>query len=164
MANAFGPAALRDAAVQGDLDVCRRLLDQNADPNQANTALYLASSKGFVKVVHLLLDRNADPNKETTHRSTALHVAAHGGYVEVVRLLLGRDADPNTVRADKLGAAALYMASSRGQFRPCRIFHLRTCPLITAQNHLQYQDNTVQCVVYSSILQSGHGFRVRSDS
>jgi ankyrin repeat protein len=87
------------AAGLGRVDEFRRLLaSANDDANYENRqrALALASQLGYPGIVRLLLDAGEDPNRYNpvgTHaHSTPLHQAAAGGHAEVVRLLVERGA------------------------------------------------------------------------
>eukprot|EP00049_Salpingoeca_infusionum_P014711 m.278000 g.278000 ORF g.278000 m.278000 type:complete len:187 (+) comp15735_c0_seq4:200-760(+) len=57
---------IHTAAVKGDCDIVRLLLDNGADANQCNfkreTPLFLAVVESHLDVVQLLLERGADPN------------------------------------------------------------------------------------------------------
>jgi ankyrin repeat protein len=60
------------AAQLGQLEICRTLLDQNADINLKNGSgvapLFLAARQGHVDVVSLLLASGADPNTQVRTR------------------------------------------------------------------------------------------------
>jgi len=119
MASGFLPDAKSRKIVQ-------LLLEHGADPNFGveqgdETALSIASLRGYPKIVNLLLEAGADPNMGMEHRwGTALHPAsgAHGGShdsnvnpddrQQVVRLLLEAGADPNI--EDDRGKPALSYA------------------------------------------------------
>ncbi len=60
-----GPA-LRQAAIKGDINSVKPLLDQGADVNESfygETALMVASGYGHIEIVKLLLNRGADIDK-----------------------------------------------------------------------------------------------------
>lgn len=91
-----GTTPLMQAALYGDTDSVRLLLDNGADPNIANeagaTALMWAVNE--LEKTRLLLDRGADVNARSADSRTALLIAAgRFGSREVVRLLLDRGAD-----------------------------------------------------------------------
>lgn len=97
--NLRGPAGvtpLMQAALYGDADSVRLLLDKGADPNIANeagaTALMWAVDD--IEKARLLLDHGADVNARSADSRTALLIAAgRFGSREVVKLLLDRGAD-----------------------------------------------------------------------
>jgi ankyrin repeat protein len=91
-----GVTPLMQAALYGDVDSVRLLLDNGADPNIANeagaTALMWAADD--IEKTRLLLDRGADVNARSADSRTALLIAAgRFGSREVVKLLLDRGAD-----------------------------------------------------------------------
>ncbi|GIW87841.1 MAG: glucan biosynthesis protein [Isosphaeraceae bacterium] len=61
--------------------------------------LVWAALRGDLETTRLLLDAGADPNRSSADRSTALHSAAFFGQAEIVRLLLDRGADVNARQA-----------------------------------------------------------------
>lgn len=97
------------AAVKGDLERVRELLDQ--DPSLANRvsdygSYYLgcgapiknAAAEGHIEVVKLLLARGADPNlpeEGIAPRGHALYSAVANGHYEIAKLLLEHGAYPN---------------------------------------------------------------------
>jgi ankyrin repeat protein len=97
--NLRGPAGvtpLMQAALYGDVDSLRLLLDNGADPNLRNeagaTALMWAVDD--IDKTRLLLDRGADVNARSADSRTALLIAAgRFGCREVVKLLLDHGAD-----------------------------------------------------------------------
>ena len=56
---------LHEATQLGNLEICRKLLGANANPNLKDsldeTALHKASSSGHLEIIELLLDSGADP-------------------------------------------------------------------------------------------------------
>ena len=105
-------------------DIAILLLERGADteiPSRLDqTALYMASSRGYADVVRSLIDRGADLNTicEDCDEGgddmmwTPLHVAIYKERQDIAILLLERGA--NTVILSRLDQTALYMASSRG--------------------------------------------------
>ncbi|HXF39825.1 MAG TPA: ankyrin repeat domain-containing protein [Blastocatellia bacterium] len=93
-----GTTPLMQAALYGDAESVRLLLDNGADPNIRNeagaTALMWAVSD--LEKTRLLLDRGADVNARSEDSRTALLIAAgRFGCRDVVKLLLDRGADVN---------------------------------------------------------------------
>lgn len=99
--NAIGTAGappLMWAALEGDLEMIRSLLDRGADPNVANeagaTALMWAIPD--LSKVSALLEKGANPNARSKAGRTPLMIAASiYGATDVVKLLLDRGADPS---------------------------------------------------------------------
>jgi ankyrin repeat protein len=101
-----GSTPLMYAALYGDLDSVRLLLDGGADSNLRNeagaTALMWALAD--VEKARLLLDRRADVNARSDNGRTPLLIAAsRRGSGAVVRLLLERGADPAVKCASYFG-------------------------------------------------------------
>lgn len=114
--------AIRSAALHGELDSVRALLNRGArlnlpvaaalgllddarqllprtTPEDRHLALTLAADLGHVEVVRLLLDAGEDPNRYNPigghSHTTPLHQAAGAGHEAVVRLLVERGARLN---------------------------------------------------------------------
>lgn len=103
------------AAPCGKADTVRLLLDGvdiNWKDGSGQTALAIASRKGFVRIVRLLLEAGADPNIQDASKFTALMHAADLGHVSIVRLLLDHGA--NWEIKEWMGRTALVLASHRG--------------------------------------------------
>lgn len=110
-----GTTPLMYAALYGDVDSLRRLLDAGADPNARNesgvTALMWAVDD--LEKTHLLLERKADPNARSQNARTPLLIAADRfGSAPVLKLLL--DAGANAGFAGLRGSTALSEAASIG--------------------------------------------------
>lgn len=60
-----------------------------------DTALILASEKGYADIVAYLLEKGADPKKANVSGDTALSMAAQRGYANIVAMLLDKGVDPN---------------------------------------------------------------------
>src|SRR5690348_16278098 len=89
--------ALVEAALQGDYERARTLLEKGADPNahddipdwyQDQSALMFAARAGHLEIVRLLLEKGADPNAIVCScRQTAMAWAASHGQTDQVQLL-----------------------------------------------------------------------------
>lgn len=92
------------AALSGDIEVMRLLLEHGADPNiattQGSTALMAAaginwipgqtwshSEAEYVEAVKLCLDRGADVNASNSLGLTAMHGAANRGWESIIQIL-----------------------------------------------------------------------------
>ena len=93
---------LQGAAIRGNTNLAKLLLDNGADPNKTAhwghshglTALHWAAASHHKDVVKLLLNRGAAPNQVNEFGVTPLHWAAKRGNKEVVELLLKGGAEP----------------------------------------------------------------------
>lgn len=94
---ALRPADLPAAAMAGDRDAVRRLLDLGFDVDspdaQGCTALLRAAGGGFTAVVELLLARGADAQRAAHTGATPLSAAVSMRQVEIVGALLAAGAD-----------------------------------------------------------------------
>jgi ankyrin repeat protein len=116
-ANAKGPGGstpLMYAALYGDIQSLRWLLDAGADPNVRNNgnASALMWAIGDLEKTRLLLDRGADVNARSDEGRTPLAIAA--GQREsgpVVKLLLDRGANPTAGGRSPNDATPLELAA-----------------------------------------------------
>jgi len=111
------PATVADAAMKGDLDVLRQLLDEGGDLNAARgdgmTGLHWAAKTGDLEVARLLLEREAALESSTRVGShTPLHVASSFGHDAVVNALVEAGADVNA--KTETGASPLHFAAASG--------------------------------------------------
>jgi ankyrin repeat protein len=105
-----GSTPLMYAALYGQAETVRRLLDKGADPNLKNdagaTALMWAVDD--VEKTRQLLDHGADPNVLSADGRTALTIAAQRfGASPLVKLLLDHGAEISPPRGSPVNAAAL---------------------------------------------------------
>lgn len=85
-----GPTRLMVAAVRGDIDRMKLLLDEGANVNErANTAtaLICAAAAGKKQSVVLLLERGAETQHQDQRGATARFYAEARGHDEIVRLI-----------------------------------------------------------------------------
>jgi ankyrin repeat protein len=103
-ANFDGQTPFIRAALSGDIEVMRLLLQHGADPNvataQGSTALmaaaginwipaqtYTRSEADYVEAVKLCLERGAPVNAANSLGLAAIHGAANRGWVSVIQIL-----------------------------------------------------------------------------
>ena len=83
------------AALKGDLDIVRQLIDRGADVNKPGwTPLHYAATGGNVEVIRVLLDAHAYIDAESPNGTTPLMMAARYGSEDGVKVLLEAGADP----------------------------------------------------------------------
>ena len=90
---------MADAAMEGNLDVVRKLVaggtDVNAPQGDGMTALHWAAERGDTEMIDLLVVAGARLDAVTRNgRYTPLHLAGSQGNASVIRLLLEAGADP----------------------------------------------------------------------
>ena len=113
--NAADESPLMLAALRGDVDMCRLLIQKGADVNKPGWApLHYAATKGELAVIQLLLDEDAYIDAESPNGSTPLMMAARYGTEDAVKLLLEAGADP--LLKNQLGLTAVDFAN--GVSRP----------------------------------------------
>ncbi len=109
-----GETALMMAALMGDLDWTKRLIDRGGQVNRDGWApLHYAASGPEPKVLVLLLERGAKIDAASPNRSTPLMMAARYGHEDSALLLLARGADPRARNDQKLSAADFARAVGR---------------------------------------------------
>ncbi|EPZ32970.1 hypothetical protein O9G_003701 [Rozella allomycis CSF55] len=102
----FAPiVVLIDAALEGNIEDVRSLLEKGVDPNSVNedgiTALHCAACNGHVELVDILLQKGANVNATDADGWTPLHGAACRGDLDVIKMLLAKGANIEAKTADK---------------------------------------------------------------
>lgn len=107
---------LHTAAIHGQVEIARMLLDAGADleagDRDASTPLHDACLNRRREVVALLLERGADVHRRDLNAAYALSFAAAGGDTAIVGMLL--DAGADLYHRDRFGMTLLHHAVSRG--------------------------------------------------
>ena len=97
------------AALQGNLELARRLIQRDADVNKPGWApLHYAATNGHVAMIRLLLENHAYIDAASPNDTTPLMMAAHYGSPPAVKLLLEEGADP--LLKNQLGLTAIDFA------------------------------------------------------
>lgn len=98
------------AAITGQIDLARRLIERGADVNKPGwTPLHYAASRGQLAVMRLLLEESAYIDAASPNGTTPLMMAARYGSPEAVKLLLEEGADP--MLKNNLGMTAIDFAN-----------------------------------------------------
>ena len=110
-------APVADAAMGGDVETLRALVEQGADVNarfgDGMTGLHWAARNGNAPIAEVLIGAGADleaPTRIGAH--TPLHVASAAGRASVVKRLLLAGANPNATTTT--GATPLHFAAASG--------------------------------------------------
>jgi ankyrin repeat protein len=108
---------LSDAAMQGDKDTVRSLLNQKVDVNapqgDGTTALHWAAYRDDLEMAKLLLAAGANVQSVTREGGiTALLMACQNGSAAMIEALLRAGADSNAVKSN--GTTPLMMAAASG--------------------------------------------------
>lgn len=107
--NANDESPLMLAALKGDLQLCRLMIEKGGDVNKPGwTPLHYAATHGHLAVLNLLLDENAYIDAASPNNTTPLMMAAHYGTPAAVKLLLEAGADP--LLKNDLGMSAIDFA------------------------------------------------------
>ena len=107
-----------DAAMRGNREAVRTLLQQGADVNAAQgdgmSALHWAADRGDAELTAMLVAAGATPAAVTRiGQYTPLHLASRSGNVAAVKALLAAGAAVNAA-ASPSGATALHLAATAG--------------------------------------------------
>ncbi|XP_032424621.1 BRCA1-associated RING domain protein 1 [Xiphophorus hellerii] len=99
--NHRGETPLHLAAIKGDVDSVKELLDQGADPNLKDNAgwtpLHEACNLGHLAAVKVLVARGALLNTPGYENDSPLHDAVRNGHAAIVKLLLQLGASQNVL-------------------------------------------------------------------
>uniref|UniRef100_A0A8C3AZB8 BRCA1 associated RING domain 1 n=2 Tax=Cyclopterus lumpus TaxID=8103 RepID=A0A8C3AZB8_CYCLU len=97
--NHKGETLLHLAAIKGDVEAVKELLDQGADPNLKDNAgwtpLHEACNLGHLVIVEVLVSRGALLNTPGYENDSPLHDAVRNGHPAIVKLLLQFGASGN---------------------------------------------------------------------
>ncbi|KAJ0070092.1 hypothetical protein NL108_002414, partial [Boleophthalmus pectinirostris] len=99
--NHKGETPLHIAAIKGDVEAVKELLEQGADPNLKDNAgwtpLHEACNLGHLTVVEILVLRGALLNTPGYENDSPLHDAVRNGHTAIARLLLQLGASTNVL-------------------------------------------------------------------
>lgn len=112
--NASGETPLMLAALRGELEWARRLLERGARVHQPGwSPLHYAATGSESRIVSLLLDHGAPVDALSPNQTTPLMMAARYGAEASVDLLLARGADKRLRNDHGLDAAAFAKLAGR---------------------------------------------------
>ena len=113
----MGCTPLIHAAMIGDINVMKFLIDAGADVNRndckGNTALLISSQQDRSDIVKLLINSGADVNIPDKTGKTALMMASEQGNDNMIVVLLKSGADVNTVDSDDATALSIAISTDR---------------------------------------------------
>ncbi|XP_068185282.1 BRCA1-associated RING domain protein 1 isoform X2 [Antennarius striatus] len=99
--NHKGETHLHVAAIKGDVEAVKELLEKGADPNLKDhagwTPLHEACNLGHLAVVEVLVSRGALLNTPGYENDSPLHDAVRNGHTAIVKLLLELGASQNVL-------------------------------------------------------------------
>ena len=102
------------AALKGQTELARKLIERNADVNKTGwTPLHYAATNGHLAIIELLLENHAYIDAESPNGTTPLMMAAHYGTPAAVKLLLDAGADPSLKNQLGLSAVDFAMRANR---------------------------------------------------
>ncbi|HTH60676.1 MAG TPA: ankyrin repeat domain-containing protein [Paraburkholderia sp.] len=101
--------AMMLAALNGDLDLVKLLIDKDAEVNKKGWApLHYAAANGHDDIVQLLIDHSAYLDTPSPNGTTPLMMAARGNHITTMKVLLDAGADPRV--KNQIGMTALDFA------------------------------------------------------
>lgn len=104
-----GENAMMLAALNGDADLVKALIDKGAEVNKQGWApLHYAAANGHDDIVKILLDNSAYIDAGSPNGTTPLMMAARGNHLSTVKVLLDGGADSRV--KNQLGLTALDFA------------------------------------------------------
>jgi uncharacterized protein len=103
--NAADESPLMLAALEGYVELCKALIEKDADVNKPGwTPLHYAATNGHLEVIRLLVNASAYIDAGSPNGTTPLMMAAHYGTPEAVKVLLEAGADPSLKNDQGLSA------------------------------------------------------------
>ena len=110
-----GDTPLMQAALDGDTESVKALINQGADINQKDdngrTALMFAVLNRHYEAMKVLLEHGADVNARSIEGGTALMGAAMAGELSMVQALLDKGADTHATLSETNQSAATLAVS-----------------------------------------------------
>ena len=114
--------AIHMAAINGNLAICRLILEMVHDKNPGNdtglTPLHLAAKNGHYEVCALLIENISNKNPSDINGDTPLHDAAKNEYLDICKLIIGNVEDKNP--SCRKGFTPLHWAAKKGNVDLCK--------------------------------------------
>ena len=114
--------AIHMAAINGNLAMCRLILDVVHDKNPGNdtglTPLHLAAANGHYEICALLIENISDKNPSDINGKTPLHHAAMNEYLDICKLIIGNVEEKNP--SCRSGFTPLHLAAKKGNVDMCK--------------------------------------------
>ena len=114
--------AIHMAAINGNLAMCRLILDMVHDKNPDNdtglTPLHLAAANGHFEVCALFIEHISDKNPSDKNGMTPLHHAAMNDYLDICKLIIGNVEDKNP--SCRGGYTPLHLAAKMASVDVCK--------------------------------------------
>ncbi|CAF0933695.1 unnamed protein product [Adineta steineri] len=99
-------SSIHEAAVAGNIDILKLLIDNGANVNLKDSKnfrpIHYAAWQGRTESVFILLRCGANVNEQSLNGDTPLHLASQYGHLEIVQLLLFHHADPTLINRRSL--------------------------------------------------------------
>ncbi|GHT14352.1 hypothetical protein FACS1894170_11290 [Planctomycetales bacterium] len=108
------------AASRGDLELCKKMVEEGADINQRDnlSLLQIAVGAGHLDICLWLFDNGADLKQQSQERDTLLHFAARGGHTDICSWLLENKLDLEA--RNNAGQTPFFAAVIRNRLETCR--------------------------------------------
>lgn len=95
----FGSTPLHKAASNGQIEICKLLIEKGADiqaiNNSQETPLHFASYNGHLGVAKLLINKGVDIKQQGRQGGSNLHMAAWGGHPEMIKFFIEKGINAN---------------------------------------------------------------------
>ena len=122
MRDYFNGTAIHMAAINGNLAMCRLILDMVHDKNPGTdnglTPLHLAAANGHFEVCALFIEHISDKNPSDKYGMTPLHHAAMNDYLDICELIIGNVDDKNP--PCRGGYTPLHLAAKMASVDVCK--------------------------------------------
>jgi ankyrin repeat protein len=113
-----GVAKIHIAALEGDLEAVKKLVEEGAIPTDETTGgqspLHMAALAGSKEIVDFLIEKGAEVNAGDWTNDTAVHFAALGGHLELVKYLVEEKKGSVKVAKGEDGCSPLFEAVESG--------------------------------------------------
>ncbi|WP_159990559.1 ankyrin repeat domain-containing protein [Pelistega ratti] len=121
LANRYDETPLMYAAIMGDMDFAKALLNRGARVNKLGwTPLHYAAVKGKTEMVNYLLSQGALPNAPAPDGSSPLYSAVQFGSTATIKALLKGGADPYAI--NQAGKSAMDLAKEKKMSSVIKLF------------------------------------------